>query len=239
MSAGPASQEIVWHVDESADETAANLADQVALWLIEDLAIRERVSLAVSGGSTPLTFFRYLSQQDLPWRRVDVVLVDERWVPVTDQDSNEQMVRSHLLRRQATDARFFGLRGTAATLTDGERETNRALRDLAWPLTVAVLGMGNDGHAASWFPGAPDLSRALAPESSASFYACAQQPPQDPRGRITLTCPVILAAKHRALLLKGRQKQSVFEQALAYGADYAAMPVRALFSRPLHLYWSP
>ena len=130
----------------------------VAELLRQGIAERNVASLAVSGGRSPIAFFDQLSRQILPWEKVSITLVDERWVPTSSEESNEHLVRQHLLRNAAASAQFVPLK-TAATspqLALAERET--AINKMPWPLDAIVLGMGEDGHTASLFPGAENLS---------------------------------------------------------------------------------
>ncbi len=86
-----------FHADDNAGRVARALASTVADVLASRLEQASRVSLVVSGGSTPLPFFKALSDADLDWSRVDVVLADERWVPEGDPASNTTLVRNNLL----------------------------------------------------------------------------------------------------------------------------------------------
>jgi len=219
------------------DRLAILLADRVAGWLTAALAQRPRASLAVSGGRTPVGFFEALSERALAWERVDVTLVDERWVSAVHADSNERLVREHLLRRQASGAGFVPLKVDAATPSEGQSRCERQLRTLAWPLDVVVLGMGNDGHTASLFPGAPELEAAMLPGSPALCAAMA--PTQAAHQRMTLTYPALASARHRALHLVGEDKLDTLARALARPESWQEMPVRAFLASGLTLFWSP
>ncbi|HWN66459.1 MAG TPA: 6-phosphogluconolactonase [Haliangium sp.] len=223
---------------DDREAMAAAMADDIADLLRAAIDDRGRASLAVSGGSTPEAMFRCLSEQRLAWERVVVTLVDERWVPPDAKDSNERLARAALLQGPAGAARFVGLKNAAATPEDGLAETERALRDVPRPFDVMVLGMGDDGHTASLFPGTTELAAALSPASSAS---CAPVRPEWLQPRMTLTLPAILDSRYILLLLAGRSKWDVYEQALA-GTDATVMPIRAVFAQaraPLEVYWAP
>lgn len=220
---------------------AEAMADDIADLLRAAIDDRGRASLAVSGGSTPGAMFRCLSEQRLGWDRVTVTLVDERWVPPDADDSNERLVRTALLQGPAAAARFVGLKNPAATPEDGLAETERALREVPRPFDVMVLGMGDDGHTASLFPGAAELGAALSPPATAPAPACASVRPPSLQPRMTLTLPAILDSRHILLLLAGRNKWDIYKRALA-GTDATAMPIRAVFARttaPLEVYWAP
>lgn len=107
-----------------------------------DLAERERALLVVSGGSTPVPFFRALAAMDLPWSRVDVTLADERWVDEQAADSNARLVREHLLQGGGAEATFVPLTSGAETPEEGVAEVSERLAALSWPASVVILGMG-------------------------------------------------------------------------------------------------
>lgn len=228
---------IRWQCHSGPEANAKALAQQVAQWLREDLALSERVTLALSGGTTPVPFFQALSGEGLPWERVDLVPVDERWVPESHPASNAGSIRRHLLRGAAGKATLIPLYTPATCPEASEVAVNKALSGLAWPLSVAVMGMGPDGHTASWFLQAPELERALSPPPG--LWACAQNPPGFTHGRMTLTAPVIAQARRRILHLTGEDKRNTLEQALAAPSTPMEVPVQCLFSAPLTIFWSP
>ncbi|WP_369600313.1 6-phosphogluconolactonase [Hahella sp. SMD15-11] len=226
-----------WVTAPDRDTLAANLAVHVADQLREQLAAQARVSLAVSGGSTPVPFFSALAGQALPWSRVDVTLVDERWVDADHEASNARLVRTHLLTGEAQQARWVPLKAEGATPAAALDEVEQRVRTLAWPLSVVVLGMGNDGHTASLFPGSPGLAEALDPSGPARVAAT--RPQDAPHERITLTASALLAARHRVLHITGEDKLATLERALANPDAVAEMPVRLFLKQPLTVFWCP
>lgn len=232
---------ILARVGESAEQTAMELAGAVAGFLGDRLKLASRVSLAVSGGSTPVPFFQLLSGLPLDWGRVDVLLVDERWVDETDPASNTRLVKEHLLQGSAAAARFLSIRPPGATpfaeFFESVQEVESELATLPLPLDVVVLGMGNDGHTASWFPDAPELAGAMNPEGR--NMVAAMTPASQPHPRITLTWPVLSKARFTALHLKGYEKLDTLKQALAHPDDQAIMPIRGFLKSGLQIFWSP
>ena len=113
-------------------------------------------TLAVPGGSTPGPMFDALSEADIDWSKVTVMLTDERQVPADHERSNERLVRGRLLQNRAAAATFLRL------VPEGDDiATPIAALAAMLPITVLVLGMGADMHTASLFPGSPDLAAAL------------------------------------------------------------------------------
>jgi 6-phosphogluconolactonase len=223
-------------------EDGAVLADALARFVAAALAARitrdGAATLAVSGGRTPVRFFQALARQPLNWPAVTITLVDERWLPETDARSNARLVRTHLLQGPAGIARFVPLVTADAAPEQGLAAIERTLSALDWPLAAAVLGMGDDGHTASFFPAGDHLAQALDPAGKARVVAMRAPGAAEPR--VTLTLPVLAAADHLALHLEGTAKRSALDQALAPGSDLE-MPVRAVLrsARPPTVFWCP
>ena len=142
---------------ENTSALDIELAEKVAALLAADIQARGKASLVVSGGRTPMGFFHLLSQQLLDWSSVTVTLADERWVDADHQDSNEKLVRENLLINEAHQAQFISLKSAAKNAVDAESECEQALAS-AGQFTVVILGMGDDGHTASLFPGTEALA---------------------------------------------------------------------------------
>lgn len=231
----PAGVEV--HVDDTPDQVALALADAVAEVLASRLEQAEQASLVVSGGSTPLPFFKALAQKSLAWSRVDVLLADERWVPEDHPDSNTRLVKASLLQGPAAAARYLSLKQPGDTPAEGLAAASAAVADLELPLDVVILGMGNDGHTASLFPDAPELAHALS--AACPDRVAPASPPSQSQQRITLTRPVLQGARFTALHLKGQDKLDTLQRALAEPDNLAAMPIRAFLTPGLNLFWSP
>jgi len=215
------------------------LAKRVAELLAAGVAGRGRATLAVSGGSTPVPLFQRLAEMELEWDKVTIFLVDERWVDVTSPDSNENLVRRHLLQQKAAAARFVGMKNEAATAGGGEAACEQRLNEIHHPYDCLILGMGNDGHTASLFPGAANLAAAVTLDSGRSCMAI--RPPAAPHERMTLTLPAILASRQLILHLQGDEKKKVLARAQEEGAA-EAMPIRYILRQkttPMAVYWSP
>jgi 6-phosphogluconolactonase len=208
--------------------------------LIEDLtshivnklkqAIEQKghASIAVSGGKTPIPLFALLSQQDMEWSRVFITLVDDRWVDNTDDASNEKLVIAHLLQNNAKVANFVGLKNNCDNPFNGAEITEKMLDKIPMPFDVIILGMGEDGHTASLFPGAANLATGLDMKSGRKVVG--MTPLTAPLDRITLTLPTILNSKNIYLHLVGESKMHVLEQA-EKGNDVNQMPIRAILQQ--------
>ncbi|MEG3136034.1 6-phosphogluconolactonase [Rouxiella sp. T17] len=215
-----------------------NLAGKMADALRQGIAERGQATLIVSGGRTPLELFRQLSRQELDWQRVTITLADERWVNRDHGSSNEKMVRNSLLQGEVAKATFIALKNEAETATEGQARTEEALAALPLPADVTVMGMGDDGHIASLFPGSATLPQALDLQTTRRCVAIT--PITAPLERMTLTLPVILDSRRIYLLLAGESKREAYERA-EKGTDQNDMPVRALLNQqqtPVEVYWT-
>lgn len=220
-------------------DLAQALAAAIAAKLDEAIRSRGHAILAVSGGTTPHRMFEVLSRQNIDWNQVTITLVDERFVPTTHERSNERLVRDLLLRNQAGVARFVGLYNPTATVETATIPAANRISALTQPFDVVVLGMGLDGHTASFFPEGDRLDQALDPKEKALVLS--MQAEGAGEGRLTLTLPIIAKAKEIFMHIEGQDKMDVWEKALA-GDDQMEMPVRAVIQTakaPIQLYWAP
>lgn len=222
---------------DSPQQVALALADAVAEVLRSRLAEAGQATLVVSGGSTPVPFFEALANKDLDWSGVTVALADERWVDEADPASNTRLVKSSVLQGKAAAARYLSLKQEGETPALGLDAVRAELAALAQPLDVLVLGMGNDGHTASLFPDAPELPFAM--DAGCPEVVAAMTPPSQAQPRITLTRPVLSAARFTVLHLKGADKLDTLKRAFENPDDVLAMPVRAFLKPGLQVFWSP
>jgi 6-phosphogluconolactonase len=225
-----------WHEFGSRAELAEALAQRVSGRLSQAGDERGNGFLAVSGGTTPAAFLRTLSGKSIAWDKVIVTLVDERFVPLTSPRSNAALVRSTLMQGKAAFARFVGLYRPAATAEAAAVEASNELARLPWPLDMAVLGMGADGHTASFFPDAIELAKLLSPTGDGYVLPVEAESAGEPR--LTLPLSRIIAAGEIVLHIEGADKRSALEAALATGDR----PISAVFrhaGKPVHIYWAP
>lgn len=221
------------------EDLALALAETVAERLNDGIATRGRAVLAVSGGSTPARFFSVLGRRrDIDWGKVIVTLVDERWVPETSDRSNAGLVNERLLQGPAAIAHFVPLyTGGEAPDDAAIARTNMLVNDLPRPFDAVILGMGSDGHTASFFPGGDSLAAALTGKGP----AIAIRAPGAGEPRVTLVLERLLDTAGLYLHIEGEEKAGVLERASAEGA-IEDMPVRAVLRQgrtPLTIFWSP
>ncbi|SCW66032.1 6-phosphogluconolactonase [Sphingobium faniae] len=202
--------------------TAADaLAESIARRLAQAVAERGTATIAVSGGRSPAAVFDALSQVDLPWDKVIVAQVDERWVPMDHADSNSQLIRGHLLKGPAAAARFVPMKNDAATAREGQAACEAAIGALPLPFDILLLGMGEDGHTASLFPDAKELQEGLTTDA----LTLSVTPPAAPHERMSLSAKGLLESRVLILQIGGAAKEAVYRHALAEG-PVEDMPIR-------------
>ncbi|HWX12131.1 MAG TPA: 6-phosphogluconolactonase [Trinickia sp.] len=194
-----------------------------------------RATLAVSGGTSPRAFLQALGGEPVDWRRVDVTLVDDRWVPETDPASNARLVRETLLAdaaQPAQCARFLPLVDVSSTLEANVAALNaapaRALPD------VAVLGMGEDGHTASLFADAPEWSHAIDP---AAERFVAVRPGNAPHARVSLSLAALTRTPCLFLQIAGLRKLDVLKAATSAPQENAISKLANDKGVRLDVYW--
>ena len=222
-----------------ADGWIEAVAADMAKILNTDIAEHGRARMLLSGGTTPAPVYQALAELDVHWDRVEVSLADERWLSPQDRDSNAHLVRESFLQR-AEGAHFDPLVRIGKPLPECVYTANLQAQ-YSLPPSVVALGMGNDGHTCSLFPGSRDLQRAL--ESTLPYAAL------DATGcpgsnqwplRITLTPHGLRACRQRLLLLRGKQKLEVLQHALDSN-DVQQYPILAAIDQPgprLRVHWA-
>ncbi|MBO9403089.1 6-phosphogluconolactonase [Shimia sp. R9_3] len=205
-----------------ADMLAMDVAQALAGDLSEALHQKERVVLAVPGGTTPGPIFDALSAVDLDWERVDVILTDERWVPEDHERSNSALVKARLLTNRAVAARYLPLYAPAEVPEDVLPELEAGIAP-SLPVDVAVMGMGADMHTASLFPGAEGLEAALAADAPILIPVRRDDLPDI---RITLSARVLNGALRKHILIKGADKREALNAAQSLPEVDA--PIRAV-----------
>lgn len=226
-----------WNGFAGRQDLAAALAGHVAAHLTKAIAERGAALLAVSGGTTPAKFFAALSAIPIAWDKVIVTLIDERFVPPSSPRSNAALVTANLLQNEAAAARFVPLYHEAASIEDAAASDSQALTSLPWPLDAAVLGMGADGHTASFFPDAGNLPELLDPASQRIVLPV--HAPSGGEPRLTLSMARIVAAGFIALHIEGEDKRTAFDGAMGPGAKKPIRKVLEAAPIPVEVFWAP
>ena len=212
------------------------LAAAIAYMLREAIAVRGRASVAFSGGSTPAPMLKCLSEQTLDWKHVNATLVDERWVELDHEESNEAQLRQSLQHNSAGAVNICGLKTEHAVAAAALATVDSRLDAMAWPLDCVHLGMGSDGHTASWFCDAPEYAEAINPANPRRVMAT--NPASAPHARITLTASAIGDSRSIVLHITGEQKLHVLQQAIK-GDNHYPISIALNSRAPVTVYWAP
>lgn len=221
---------------DTRDGLMAAAADRIADALRQGIAGRGSACAALSGGATPEPAYALLVGRALDWSKVTFALVDERFVPPDHPASNEGMLRRALAPVLAQGAQLLPMFSPAPDVREAARRADALYASLE--VDVAVMGMGEDGHTASWFPGAAGVAEALDrsnPHTVAALYAPQAAGSAD---RLSLTRSAVARASRVLLLILGEAKRARLEEALAHSTD---VPVAALFNgmSPPEVLWTP
>ncbi|MEO7505539.1 MAG: 6-phosphogluconolactonase [Sphingomicrobium sp.] len=225
-----------WDYD-SAEEMADAVAGDVGFIVDSAIEARGAALIALPGGETPGPIFAKLAQMKLDWKRVTIIPTDDRLVKMDSELSNIRLIASHFIK---TGARIFPI---AADIPDYRLAGNGAdarLQDLPWPPDLVWLGMGEDGHTASLFPG-PDLEDAMnAPKARRAVGVMPDPLPANaPVARVTLTRAAILSARTILIAITGQKKREAIEQAIADGQS-SKLPIGRLLAecdQPIDIHW--
>jgi 6-phosphogluconolactonase len=223
-------------------------ADHVCELARAAIQARGRFSLVLSGGSTPKGTYALLTQAELDWPRIHVFFGDERCVPPDHPDSNYHMARQALLDHiPIPQENIHRMRGEIPA-EQAAAEYEQSLRDFFHNASsnrgskprhqnsfdLVLLGMGEDGHTASLFPGSPAL------HEKERWVAAVphDQPPPPQVMRISLTLPIINAATQVTFLVSGEKKAAILKRALAApSASQPTLPAQMVHPSNGNLLW--
>lgn len=210
---------------------AGVVADEIVALVQEALADRPRCSIALSGGSTPATIYRAISHPprvgEIEWGRLDLFLGDERWVPETDNLSNYKMIKeSLLLHLPEPGPKVYPVNTSLSSPGESAKDYEKTLRSVLGKgsgsgviFDLMILGIGEDGHTASLFPGSPVLKK-----SDALCYAVSH--PLDDTKRITLSVETVFSARRVIFIATGKAKAEIVQKVIEGSDSPEVYPAR-------------
>ena len=192
------------------EDLVSKVAEILAADLISSVKGGGNAIFSVPGGSTPGPIFDKLCEFDLAWKRVSIILNDERWVPETSERSNTKLLRERLLIKKASLATYISMYSDVLTPEVGiPKLQERIERNL--PISVLLFGMGADMHTASLFPGGDNLEKALSSNAPTLLPMRAEGALE---ARITLTAQVLNRSRIKHLVIFGKEKRTALEKAI-------------------------
>ncbi len=233
--------EIEWWEFDTAREMAEQAAGDIGFVIESAIEAHKGARLALPGDSTCALLFSQLAKsKTIDWSKVTIMPTDDRLVPLGDALSHYRQLEGYFAGRGAeivsiVDEAALGDRQEAGRLADAR------LSLVQWPLDLACLSMGSDGHTAGIFPG-PDLERAVAgPRERRAVGVTPDPMPEDAAvDRVTLTAPALTSARAIMIVIAGAEKRRVLEQAIKEG-PLSAAPIGRLLAAvdsPIDIFWS-
>ena len=231
--------EAEWWEHDDAAALAEAVAGDIGFIVESALDARGACLLALSGGKTPVPAYEQLAATKMDWKRVTIVPVDDRLVPVTDPNSNVGMLARIFMPK---GARVVPLGAENADYKAAGNAADARLQDVKWPPDLVLLGVGADGHTASILPG-PDAEAAItAPKTRRAVGVMPDPLPADaPFARVTMTRAAILSARALMLALTGDDKRALVEKAIDDGVG-STVPIGRVLAeaeQPIDIHWSP
>lgn len=203
------------HVFEDTSTLAEAAATAIAKVLTDAVAAQGEASLVLTGGSTPAKIYEALATRPVPWAKVSIFFGDERAVPPGDDDSNYKMAHATLLANLPTQPRL--VERMQGEVSDLEQEAVRYASVLPESPTLLLLGVGEDGHIASLFPGRPEALE------TARRVVVVHDSPKPPPTRLSVTPAVVARAGTIFVLAAGTGKRDALFAAFS-GTD-SPLPV--------------
>jgi 6-phosphogluconolactonase len=222
---------------ESREKLEERLAARISGLLEAEIEANGVASMLVSGGGTPKGLFRRLSEISIEWDKVQISLVDERFLPDGDENQNGTMVKELLLQNAAAASSFIPFVYSDA-LDKNLKILRTAVDVLTQPFTIVVLGVGGDGHTASIFPDSEELKEALNPKNPDSIMITRSK--SLPHARFTFTAQALLNSKQFIVHCYGEQKKEILKAA---SKQTSALPFPIAFfinqeTVPVETYWT-
>lgn len=215
---------------DSSEELIDNFTNEIISKLNDGILKKGEATILVSGGSTPKLVFDRLSTANLEWEKINIALVDERWVDKNHEDSNAKLVKDYLLKNNASNGNFVSLYIDGLNASEALEQCSAICEKLLSSCDVLILGMGGDSHTASIFPNKIETHEALNPANE--NYCISMTPDDAEHTRMSLTLSAILKAQNIYLHFQGKDKKVVYDKAIVE-EDFIKCPIAAVLNNKI------
>ncbi len=236
----PNSQQILWHELSEPAELANALAHTMHSHALQILSEQTNALIGLAGGSTPMATYAEFAQALLPWSRIQLTLIDERFVPLTDAQSNEANIALAFSGIKAQLGGWHGLMHDSLAIEQVAARANQDFRALQQAMDMVVIGMGSDGHIASLFVESADYQHAMDLQCTEAVLPIRFAEQDDKIDRISFSLVELLKAKKIFICITGDEKRRVLEQSLDGNApEYAVAQLLKRYRQSVEIFWSP
>ena len=222
---------------ETRAQLETRLVERIGQILRDEIEKNGKASLLVSGGSTPKRLFGKLSKLSIQWENVTISLVDDRFLADNHPDQNGTMLKELLLQQAASKASFIPLI-SGNDLDSSLKEASAAIKNIALPYTIIILGVGEDGHTASIFPDSEEMKHAISADTTETLMVTNSR--SLPYSRITFTLNALVNSRYIFVHCYGMKKARIIDGARQ---QIGAMPypIAAFLNQtktPIEVYWA-
>lgn len=230
---------IVWQELSDPAELANALAHALHTQCLLLLSEQSKLLIGLAGGSTPMAAYAEWAEAQLPWSNIELTLIDERYVPLSDSQSNEHHISKAFSAIKEQLAGLHGLYHDAETIEQCAALANQELQVLNHAMDIVVIGMGADGHIASLFIESADYISAMDTHNTEVVLPIRFNQPQK-IDRLSFSLAELLKAKKAMICITGDEKRAVIEQSMRDSqSPYAMTQFLNAYQNPVEIFWSP
>ncbi|MBP6300334.1 MAG: 6-phosphogluconolactonase [Arenimonas sp.] len=230
---------IVWQELSDPAELANALAHALHTQCLLLLSEQSKLLIGLAGGSTPMAAYAEWAEAQLPWSNIELTLIDERFVPLSDSQSNEHHIAKAFSAIQKQLAGWHGLYHDVENIEQCAALANQELQVLNHAMDIVVIGMGADGHIASLFIESADYISAMDTHNTEVVLPIRFNQPQK-IDRLSFSLAELLKAKKAMICITGDEKRAVIEQSMRDSqSPYAMTQFLNAYQNPVEIFWSP
>ena len=231
---------IHWHPEPDPAAMAAALSERLQVLVRAAVDARGSALIGLAGGSTPMAAYAGFAAANMPWQKLKLALIDERYVPVSDSRSNEASIAAAFAGVKDRLGAWQGLYSESEGIAACAAAADAALQAFGLPFDATVVGMGSDGHIASLFAESADYEAAMSADGMRTVMPVRFAAESGMADRLSMTLPALLETRHVLICITGDEKRDVLQRSLDGSApQYAAARFLAAYQGPVDIYWSP